>query len=106
MGSTRPNPTHVGWVGLGWTYVMGWVGLNFFLTHHGGFGQKISLTRPIHTPRLNHDAENIRFMSPIREVRNNVVTSPLCDLEKIRAMNMFYEVKSIEPNPKNIRIFR
>ena len=30
MGSTRPNPTHVGWVGSGWTYVMGWVGLNFF----------------------------------------------------------------------------
>ena len=24
------NPTHVGWVGLGWTYVMGWVGLIFF----------------------------------------------------------------------------
>ena len=24
------NPTHVGWVGLGWTYVMGWIGLNFF----------------------------------------------------------------------------
>ena len=49
MGSTRPNPTHVGWVGLGWTYVMGWVGLGwvgFFLTHHGGLGQQISLTRP------------------------------------------------------------
>ena len=30
MGSTRPNSTHVGWVGLGWAYVMGWVGLNFF----------------------------------------------------------------------------
>ena len=38
MGSTRPNPTHVGWAGLGW------VGLNFFLTHHGGLGQKITLT--------------------------------------------------------------
>ena len=23
MDSTRPNTTHVGWVGLGWTYVMG-----------------------------------------------------------------------------------
>ena len=47
MGSTRPNPTHVGWVGLDWTYVMGWVGLGwveFFLTHHGGLGQKISST--------------------------------------------------------------
>ena len=30
MGSTQPM----------WTYVMGWVGLNFFLTHHGGLGQK------------------------------------------------------------------
>ena len=49
MGSTRPNPTHVGWVALGWTYVMGWVGLNFFLTHHGGLGQKILSTRFMHT---------------------------------------------------------
>ena len=24
------NPCELGWVGLGWTYVMGWVGLNFF----------------------------------------------------------------------------
>ena len=23
MGSTQPNPMHVGCVGLGWTYVMG-----------------------------------------------------------------------------------
>ena len=30
MGSTQPNPTHVGWVELGWIYVMGWVGLNCF----------------------------------------------------------------------------
>ena len=30
MSSTRPNPIHVGWVGLGWTYMIGWVGLNFF----------------------------------------------------------------------------
>ena len=35
MGSIQPNPTHVGWVGLvwvglDWTYVTGWVGLNFF----------------------------------------------------------------------------
>ena len=29
-GLIQPNPTHVGWFGLGWTYVMGWVGLNFF----------------------------------------------------------------------------
>ena len=44
MGSTQPNPTHVGWVGLGW--------VEFFLTHHGGLGQKILLTRPMHTPTL------------------------------------------------------
>ena len=24
------NLTHMGCVGLGWTFVMGWVGLNFF----------------------------------------------------------------------------
>ena len=33
------------WVGLGWIYVMGWVGLNFFFTHHGGLDQKIPSTR-------------------------------------------------------------
>ena len=45
------NPTQPDPCGLGWTYVMGWVWLNFFLTHHGGLGQKIILTRPMHTPR-------------------------------------------------------
>ena len=40
----QPDPC-----GLGWTYVMSWVRLNFFLTHHGGFGQKIPLTQPMHT---------------------------------------------------------
>ena len=30
---------------------MGWIGLVLiFLTHYGGLGQKISLTRPMHTP--------------------------------------------------------
>ena len=33
------NPTHVGWV-------------EFFLTHHGGLGQKISLIRPMHSPTI------------------------------------------------------
>ena len=42
------------WVGLGWTYVMGWVRLDlcdglgwveFFFTHHGGLGQKIPSTQ-------------------------------------------------------------
>ena len=37
---TRPDLTHVGWVGLGW----------IFLTHHGGLGQKITSTWPMHTP--------------------------------------------------------
>ena len=44
MGSTRTNTTHVGWVGL--MDRLGWVGLNFFLTNHGGLGQKIPFTRP------------------------------------------------------------
>ena len=29
MGSTRPNPTHVNWVGLGWVGLMWWVGLGW-----------------------------------------------------------------------------
>ena len=36
------------WVQLDPTQPM-WVGLNFFFTHHGGLGQKISLTQPMHT---------------------------------------------------------
>ena len=32
------------WVGLDLCDELGWVG--FFLTHHGGLGQKIFLTRP------------------------------------------------------------
>ena len=47
MDSTQPN---MGWVGLGLTYVMGWIGLKKNLTHHGGLGQKIPSIRPIHTP--------------------------------------------------------
>ena len=35
MGSTRPNPIHVGWVEL-----------DIFLTHHDGLGKKISSIRP------------------------------------------------------------
>ena len=42
----QPDPTRPIWDGLGWTYVIGWVGLNFFLTHHGGLGQNIPSTRP------------------------------------------------------------
>ena len=50
---TQPDPTHVGWVGLGWTYVMGWVGLNFFLPTMVGWVKKSfqpDKTRPMHTP--------------------------------------------------------
>ena len=53
MGSTWPNPTHVGWVGLGWTYVMGWVGLNFFWPTMVGWVKKFPQpdpTPPMHTP--------------------------------------------------------
>ena len=43
----QPNRCGLGWVGLGWTYVISWVGLGWiFLTHLDGFGQKISSTRP------------------------------------------------------------
>ena len=44
MGSTRPNSPHVGWVGLDLCDELDWI--EFFLTHHGGLGQQISLTRP------------------------------------------------------------
>ena len=59
-------PTH----GFNSTHVS-WVGLNFFLTHHNGLGQKISLTRPMHTPSLNI----------CKVVRTSCRTSykPLCD---------------------------
>jgi len=49
MGSTRPNSIHVGWIRLGCTFVVGWVGLNF-LPHHGGLDRKIPSIRPMHTP--------------------------------------------------------
>ena len=32
------NPIHMGWVGLGWTSVMGYVRLDVFLAHHDGLG--------------------------------------------------------------------
>ena len=57
MGSTRPNPTHVNWVGLGWTYVMSWVGLNFFWPTMMGWVKKFpqpNPTRPMHTPTKDH----------------------------------------------------
>ena len=43
MGSTQPM-----WVGLDLCDGLGWV--EFFSTHHGRLDQKISLTRPMHTP--------------------------------------------------------
>ena len=44
MGSTRLSPTHVGWIRLDLCDGLGWV--EFFLTHHGGLGQKIPSTQP------------------------------------------------------------
>ena len=38
----------LGWVGLDLCDGLGWV--EFFLTHYGKLGQKISSTRPVHTP--------------------------------------------------------
>ena len=64
MGSTQPNPTHVGWVGL--MCGLGWV--EFFFTHHGGLGKKISSTRPMHTPKKRCEREInkiIRYTSTI-----------------------------------------
>ena len=61
------NPTHVGWVELGWTYVMGWVRLNFFLTHHDGLGQKIPSTRP--NPTHAHPYTTLSRISPSQSGR-------------------------------------
>ena len=50
MGSSRPNPTHVSWVGLGWVEF-------FFLLTMGGWVKKSpqsDLTRPMHTPNLTN----------------------------------------------------
>ena len=50
------NPTHVGWVGSGWTYMMDRVGLNFFLPTMMGWVKKSpqpNPTRPMHTPSFN-----------------------------------------------------
>ena len=55
MGSTRPNPTHVGWVGLGWVELIWWVGSGwiFFWPTMVGWVKKSPQpdpTRPMHTP--------------------------------------------------------
>ena len=53
ISSIQLNLTHVGWVGLGWTYVMGWVVLNFFLPTMIGWVKKspqLNPTRLMHTP--------------------------------------------------------
>ena len=52
MVSTQPNPTRLMWVGLDLCDWLGWV--EFFLTRHGGLGQKIPLTRPMYTPSYDH----------------------------------------------------
>ena len=52
MVSTQPNPTRLMWVGLDLCDWLGWV--EFFLTRHGGLGQKIPLTRPMYNPSYNH----------------------------------------------------
>ena len=52
MVSTQPNPTRLMWVGLDLCDWLGWV--EFFLTRHGGLGQKIPLTRPMYTPNYDH----------------------------------------------------
>ena len=51
MGSTQPM-----WVGLDLCDWLGWV--EFFLTHHGGLGQKTS-TRPMHT--LSFDKRESKY---------------------------------------------
>ena len=44
---TQPNSCGLGRVGLDLCDELSWV--EFFLTHHGGLGQKIPSTQPMHT---------------------------------------------------------
>ena len=48
---TQPDPCGLGWVELDLYDGSGW--FEFFFTHHGGLGQKISSTRPMHTPSFS-----------------------------------------------------
>ena len=60
----QPNPTQPMWVGLDLCDGLGWV--EFFLTHHSGFGQKILSTRPnltMHTPTQNSTPSKTFFCS-------------------------------------------
>ena len=60
----QPNPTRPMWVGLDLCDGLGWV--EFFLTHHSGFGQKIPSTRPnptMYTPTQNSTPSKTFFCS-------------------------------------------
>ena len=66
----QPDPC-----GLGWTYVIGWVGLNFFLNYHDGLGQKNPLN-PTHAhPYLWLGFNIIELLSSICRIANISVTS-------------------------------
>ena len=60
MGSTRPNPTHVGWVELMWWVGLGWI---FCWPTMVGWVKKSSqsdTTQLMHTPNTNTFGEIIR----------------------------------------------
>ena len=54
---TQPDPHELGWIGLDLCNGLGWV--EFFLTHHGGLGQKIPLTQP--NPTHTHPLFTLMF---------------------------------------------
>ena len=74
MGSTRPM-----WVGLDLCNGSGWV--EFFFTHHGGLGQKIPLTRPMHTPSFYLGNNLVSWMSK----KQNLVSLSTAEVEYIAA---------------------
>ena len=66
---TQPNPTQPMWIGLDWTYVMGWVGLNFFWPTMVGWVKKFPQPDPC-ILLLKVKVEQLVLNIPKREGKN------------------------------------
>ena len=81
MGSIRPNLTHVGWVGLGWTYVMGWIGLNFLLPTMVGWVKKFPQPDPTNPCTPLHDPECKLLSSHLINWKKLCLVYAMCMIE-------------------------